>query len=164
MAAAFLGKTEIQVKDTSTSVTVPNHPIARLMYYFDCVCSCVEPDSSYEIQRLRNYANYSRLSGEEELKLIVICLALSPDKLIGTIFIPGDCGSFSNKFLELSAVSTKMVVSESLIVGGQSRKIRKVMMCEKSWLEKNFIEPLQAIERSGKKPKPPPPKEKCAIM
>lgn len=68
---------------------------------------------------------YASLSRDEEAQLLAVCLALSPDKLIGTILFPSDdCGEFSNQFLELSAVSTNLVVSESVVIGGQRKRIK----------------------------------------
>ncbi len=86
--AAMLERTQIGIKKTGGPCTVPNSPVAKLMYYFNCVCSCVEADEDYEIRRLKDYDNYHRLSNEEEAKLLVLCLALSPDKLIGSVLIP----------------------------------------------------------------------------
>ena len=92
MAAVF-GRTEVQLKKTGGPTTVPNS--LSLMYYFDCVCSCVEAESDASIRRLRNYKeNYSYLSSEEEAKLLILCLALSPDKLIGSIFFPAEDSAF----------------------------------------------------------------------
>ena len=64
MAAVF-GRTEISLKKTGVSATIPDSPVAKLMYYFDCVCSCVEPDSNATTRRLRAYKDYSDLSNEE---------------------------------------------------------------------------------------------------
>ena len=160
--AAVMGRTQVEVKDVGRSVIVPGDPIARLMYYFDCVCSCVEPDSDSTIRRLRDYRNYSRLTSQEEAQLIVLCLALSPDNLVGTIFHPvNDCGSSANKFVEISAVKTDLIVTNSLLIGGQQKKVQKVMFFEKSWLDNNFIEPLKAVQRRLNSPpqrriEPPP--------
>jgi len=171
--AAMLGRTEIGIKKTGTTVTVPNSPVAKLMYYFDCVCCCVEADQDSEIRRLRDYDNYYWLSNEEEAKLLVLCLALSPDKLIGAIFIPAEnIPGKRNQFLELSAVSTRMIVTDSLMVGGQQKRIRKIMMFEKSWIESNYLEPIkQILERSQRRRRPqitaPPPRRNdssCIIL
>ena len=169
--AAVLGKTEISVKDTSTSCTVPNNDIAKLMYYFKCVCSCIEPDDSDTIRRLKNYNNYASLSRDEEAQLLALCLALSPDKLIGSVLLPSeDCGGSSNKFLELSAVSTNLVVADSFVVGGQRKKIQKIMMFEKSWIENNYINPLKSIVQRRQAPaiRQPPPRRQndssCVIL
>ncbi len=159
--AAMLGKTEIGIKKIGSTCTVPNSPVAKLMYYFDCVCSCVEAEEDSETRRLRNYDNYQRLTSEEEAKLLVLCLALSPDKLIGAIFIP--CENIpgkTNQFLELSAVKTQMVLTDSLLIGGQRKKVQKIMMFEKAWVERNYLEPLKTIvERSRPAIRRPPPRQ-----
>lgn len=141
--AAMLGRTEIGIKKTGSSCTVPNSPVAKLMYYFNCACSCVEAEEDREIRRLKDYDNYHWLSNEEEAKLLVLCLALSPDKLIGAIFFPSEDIDGSNEFFELSAVSTRLMVTDSLLVGGQRKKVRKIMMFKKVWMERNYIEPLK---------------------
>ena len=162
--AAFMGRTEVKVRETGHKVTVPNNDIAKLMYYIDCVCSCIEPDDSSTISRLRDYKNYDRLSSDEETQLLALCLALSPEKLTGTIFHPAtDCGDFNNKFLELSAVKTNLLVTESLVIGGHRRKILKIMMYEKVWVEKYYINPLSSIERSRRRP-PPRQSDDCIIL
>ena len=154
--AAVIGSTQIHVKKTGTATTVPDNPIARLMYYFNCVCCCVEADDDYTTRRLRDYKNYSSLSSQEEAQLLILCLALSPDKLIGSIFLPAsddeDFNGCTNEFYELSAVSTRVLVSESLLVGGQQKKVRKIMKFKKAWIEQNFINPLRSIERGQSRP------------
>ena len=154
--AAVIGSTQIQVKKTGLTCTVPDNPIAKLMYYFNCVCSCVEADNDYTTRRLRNYNNYSSLSSQEEAQLLILCLALSPDKLIGSIFLPAgddeDLGGCCNEFYEVSAISTRVLVSQSLLVGGQQKKVQKIMKFKKSWIEKYFINPLRSIERGQLRP------------
>ena len=175
MAAVF-GRTEVQLKKTGGPTTVPNSPRAKLMYYFDCVCSCVEAESDASIRRLRNYKeNYSYLSNEEEAKLLILCLALSPDKLIGSVFFPAEDSAFDrgNAFFELSAVSTKLIVAESLLIGGQQKRVRKIMMFKKSWIEKYYLDPMRSISEGSRRALPssqPPParrpgrRDSCTIL
>ena len=165
--AAVMGRTEISIKKTGSATSVPNTPIAKLMYYFDCVCTCVEADSDAEMRRLRAYkTNYASLSNDEEAKLLILCLALSPDKLIGTILFPADdddLDGYSNEFYELSAVSTRLVVADSLLIGGQQKKIRKIMMFKKSWIENNYLNPLRSFqERSSRARALPSPSRRPA--
>ena len=157
MAAVF-GRTQVQLKKTGVNVTIPDSPTAKLMYYFDCVCSCAEPDADSSIRRLRSYNNYSSLSNEEQAKLLVLCLALSPDKLIGSIFFPAEDDAFesSNEFFELSAVSTRLVVAESLLIGGQQRKVQKIMMFKKRWIENNYLTPLRSFTEGSRRALPSP--------
>ena len=171
--AAHMERLQINVKNTTVNTTIPDDPIAQLMYYFNSVCTCVEPDSSDTIRRLRDYKNYHRLTSEERAQLLVLVLALSPDKLIGTIFHPSnDCGEFTNAFLELSAVKTDVIVTDSLVIGGQRKQIRKIMKFKKEWIEKYYLEPLQAIQRSSSRPqlRAPPPRrsrrrdDSCTIL
>ena len=169
--AAHMERIQISVRDTSVKIPIPDHPIAELMYYFNCVCSCVEPDNSETIKRLRDFRNYHRLTSEERAQLLILVLALSPDKLIGTIFHPSDdCGDASNAFLELSAVKTDVVVTDSLLIGGQRKQIRKIMKFEKAWIEKYYLEPLQTIQGSRRpRLRAPPPRrsaldDSCTIL
>ena len=151
--AAVIGSTQLRVKKIGSSTTIPDNPTAKLMFYFNCVCTCIEADDDYITRRLQNYNNYSSLSSQEEAQLLILCLALSPNKLIGSIFLPAsdneDFGGSTNRFYELimSAVSTKVLVSQSLLVGGQQKKVRKIMKFKKSWIEKYYINPLRSIER-----------------
>ena len=170
--AAHMQRLQVNVKDTTVSATIPNDPIAKLMYYFNSVCYCVELDSSdTTIRRLRDYANYHRLTSEEKAQLLVLCLALSPDKLMETIFFPtDDCGEYSGRFLELSATKTDVLVADTLLIGGQRKKIQKIMLFKKSWMEDYYIEPMQSIQRSSQPPPralPPPPRQDdsfCTIL
>ena len=159
--AAVLGRTQVQIKNTTTKTTVPDNPKAKLMYYFNCVCSCVEPGNDSTIRRLRDYNNYSSLSNEEEAQLLILCMALSPDKLIGTILYPAEDIDLDNEFYEVSAVSTKLVVAESMIIGGQQKKVQSIMMFKKRWIENNFLNPLKSYERGNNRALPssrPPPR------
>ena len=146
--AAVMSRAQLEIKDTSVKTTVPNDPIARLMYYFDCICTCIEPDDDNTIRRLRDYKNYSRLTSEEEAKLIAICEALSPDKVKKVIFHEvKNCGSFSNKFVEIKAVKTDVVVTESFFIGGQWRKIVKLMYFQKHWMVSSYHQPFISLRR-----------------
>ena len=162
--AAFLERQQIGIKDTTTKATVPNNPVAKLMYYFNCVCTCIDDSDGDSFRRLRQYqTNYNSLSDEEEAMLLVLCLALSPDKLIDSVFfLSEDTGEFSNRFLEVSAVSTKLVVSQSLLIGGQRKRVQSIMLFQRSWLENNYLNPMKEyLERPnrGRAALPSPPRQ-----
>ena len=145
-------RTEVGIRRAGHSVTVPDNPIAKLMYYLDCALCCVDDSNDSDLRRLRNYKNYSSLTYYEEDKVFILCLALSPDKLIGTIFIPNEEMGKSNQFLELSAVSTNLLVSQSLLVGGQRKSVQKIMMFKKRWIENYYLNPLQSCQRQRQRP------------
>ena len=167
--AAVLGKTQIEIKDTSVKTSVPNNPTARLMYYLNSVLTCVEADKDSTMRRLTDYKNnYSSLTNEEEAMLLILCLALSPDKLVGSIFFPVEDseldGEFSGRFFKVEEVSTKLVVSESVLIGGQQKKVHSIFMFKKCWLKNNYLDPLTSFQRSQQQSRrpalPPPPPQR----
>ena len=150
--AAVMGRTEIEIKKVeNTEANVPSDPLARLMYYFNCVCSCVEPDDDYTIRRLRDYQYYFYLTKEEEAQLIVLCLALSPDDLVGKIFNEVESSKRGNLFYEMSAVKTDVIITESILIGGQRKRVQSMMAFTTEWKNYCYTEPLEILN------KPPPP-------
>ena len=148
--AAFLEREQVQIKATGGSTTVPNSPIAKLMYYFECVCSCVADSDDPSIKRLRAYqTNYNSLSSAEKSALLTLCLALSPDKLMNSVFFLNEDINGANKFFEVSAVSTKLLVSDSLLIGGQRKRVRSIMMFKKEWIERYYLQPLKSFVESS---------------
>lgn len=147
--ALAIGNTKVHLKATGTSVTIPDSPKGKLMYYLDSVCNLLELDSSdsANIQELRNYNRHWALSEEQTLELLVFCSLLSPDVLIDKVMFQNDemCGNSSNEFYDVGLVSNRMLVSESIVIGGQSRAVKKIMTFKMSWLRKNYIEPMQAL-------------------
>ena len=164
--AALMGRTQVHLKKIDSSrASVPDNPKAKLMYYLNCIAYCIEIDDDSTMRRLRNFENYSSLSDEEEAKLLILILALSPDELIGKILFPADDSDFQcgNEFFELSAVSTKLVVAESIVIGGQQKRVRKIMMFKKSWLENNYLNALRSYQRAQRPRRPPPRDPDCVI-
>ena len=51
------------------------------------------------------------------------------------------------KISRFVAAKTKILVSDSLLVGGQQKIMRKVIFVEKKWIEERFIQPLQQLQR-----------------
>lgn len=142
--AAFLGNTEIGFKKTGTVVTVANDPKAKLMYYLSCITTVLETEKSSDLQRLSDYRNFRNLSESDTDNLILLCVLVSPDELMNKcIFQDADlCGDYQNEFYELSAVSNRFVVTNSIMIGGQQKRIHKIMACKPAWLTENWIEPM----------------------
>ena len=51
--AAVLGRTEVGVREFGSSVRIPDHPKAKLMYYFDCICAVLDLSDQENLSRLR---------------------------------------------------------------------------------------------------------------
>ena len=146
--AALIEKQQIEVKNLKTeqAARVPNSPVAKLMYYLDCVCQCVSTDAS-SMQRLRDYqSNYTKLTQREQATLLDLCTTLSPDKLIGKVFFRNEKMQERNQFLEISTVSMKLEVSQTLMIGGTQQTVKRVMMFKNEWMETYYVQPNKELQ------------------
>ena len=143
--AALIGE-RVGIKETGTTATVPASPTAKLMYYLNCVADVIKLDDS-NLNKLRNYKNYYLLNDTEIDALLALVILFSPDELIGKVFFPSeDLGGSGNKFLELSSVTHMLAVSDSVLIGGERKRVAEIMLFKRSWLENNYISPLRSFE------------------
>ena len=125
---------------------MPESPTATLMYYLHCVAHVIELDNP-NLSRLRDYESYHLLSDVEIDALLALVLLFSPDELIGKVFFPSeDCGRYSNQFFELSSVTHMLAVSENVLIGGERKRVAKIMFFKRCWLEENYISPLRSFQ------------------
>lgn len=145
MAAALLGKTDVGVKEFGRDVDVAEVPHAKLMYYLDSICYALNLDKSESgIRKLREYRNYRSLSSDEIDELLILCAIFSPDVLLNKCIFMDDemCGNNMNKFYEVNAVSHRFLVTEEIVIGGQTRRVMKILCFRKLWLETFYLEPI----------------------
>ena len=164
--AGFVSQ-RIGVKDISRNVTVPNNSKATLMYYLSCVKTVIQLDDS-TLQRLTDYHNYHLLTDPETDALLAMVILFSPDELLGKVFFHDeDCGGWTNQFFELSSVSHMLAVTDNILIGGERKRVAKVMFFKRSWLENNYFTPLRSFQGRlqrmarglpGRAPTPPPPR------
>ena len=164
--AGFVAQ-RVGLRDISRTVTVPSNAKAKLMYYLSCVKTVIQLNDS-PLQRLTDYANYHLLTDPEIDALLAMVVLFSPDELLGKVFFPDeDCGGGSNQFFELSAVSHMLAVTDNVLIGGERKRVAKVMFFKRSWLENNYFTPLRSFEGRlqrmarglpGRAPTPTPPR------
>ena len=96
--AVVAGRTQLQLKDTTNRVTVPENNRARLMFYLNCLCVVLKLDDP-QINRLTQYNNY-HLSDEQTDALIALCCLLSHDVLLDKYIFHTEqlCGDLTNKY------------------------------------------------------------------
>lgn len=142
-----MGRTEVGVRQFGTTVTVPANPKAKLMYYLDCICTVMDLSGERNLTKLRNFRQYHLLSEEETDALIALSLLLSPKELNGKVIFQDDemCGSSSNTFYELSSVQNNLVLTDSIIIGGQRRRVTKIMAYTRDWFFKYWYNPMQTF-------------------
>ena len=143
--AAFVSE-RIGIKETGQTVTVPNNKTAKLMYYLKCVAAVLKLENP-NLTRLTNFRNYNSLTDAEMDALLALVILFSPDELLGKVFFPSeDCGGSDNQFFELSAVSHMLAVSDNILIGGERKRVAKVMLFQMSWMDKYYITPLKSFE------------------
>ena len=145
---AFLNLNSFDLSPSGRSVSVPNNSIAKLMYYLDCMCSLIEYDES-NLNRLRDYKNYDDLSNIELRLLYVTCVTLDPDDFKGKIIFEdrdGDlCGSSLNRMYDLGEIQRRLVVVRSVVLAGQTRRVKKIMAYRPRWLQLYYIQPIAEL-------------------
>ena len=145
--AAFVHE-RVGLRATGTATNIPNNPRARLMYYLSCVSSVLQLDNP-NVNRLKNYSRYFALDEEDETLLLYLVILLSPDELIGKVFFPSDelCGNSNNEFFEISRVSHLFAVQQNIVIGGERKRVVKIMTFKQSWMHQNYINPMRAIQQ-----------------
>ena len=57
----------------------------------------------------------------------------------------GMCGDSNNTFFELSAARSSMMISDSIVIGGQKRSVKKIMAFKRQWLDDNWKTPMSQL-------------------
>ena len=143
--AAFVHR-QVGLERTSSTVTVPNNCVAKLMYYLKCVAQALELNDA-QTSHLTQYNNWYNLDNEDRRSLLMLCLLLSPDELIGKVFFPSNelCGDHGNVFYNLNQVNNVLAVSGSVLVGGQQKRVTKIMTFKHVWMQTNYFTPIQVL-------------------
>jgi hypothetical protein len=143
---ALFNSTNYDVKAFGRTVTVPDADIGKVMYYLDCVCTVIDYDDN-NIRRYRNYSNWMNMSDEEDKLIFILAAALSPDELEDKVFFENAalCGTSANQFYEIGQVRNHLIVAQSIVIGGRSRQVKKIMAYTSGWMQRNYYQPMQAI-------------------
>jgi len=136
----------LKIEKTGSSTTVPDNDIAKLMYYLDCVCAVIQLDT---IGKYTDYKNYYYLNTIDENAVIEMALMANPKILIiGGVFVMNDDlipYDKSNQFYQITDEKIGIHVNQNIIIGGKSTKVLKIMACNKSWLMRNYFDPIENL-------------------
>ena len=151
---ALLWRDRFGLRPTSVRTKVPDDDVARLMYYLHCVFTAIEYKDQ-DVRRYRDYQEYDSLSYQEQRMVWFLASTLSPDEFDDKVFFHSDelCGDRGNKFYELSQVRHQVLAVQSVLIAGQTRRVKQIMTYKMSWMKKNYYEP---IERLGFRLRPQP--------
>ncbi|UJR21079.1 hypothetical protein I4U23_024179 [Adineta vaga] len=143
---AFLQRKQIGIESTGTKVSIPENDVAKLMYYFNCVCYVIEYDDT-DMQRYRDFNNWYLLSAREVRLLVALCYTLSPDVFDNKAFFRSDAMSASdvNKFYKINEVSHQVIAASSIVIAGRTRKVNRIMMYKMSWMHQYYFGPMRRL-------------------
>ena len=153
-----LNNNRIQVQPIGKVVNIENNDIARLMYYLYCVNTVISHENS---DRLTDYGHYYRLNKEEEELLLKLVVAFNPKLFIDAgIFIVDQNllpYNMDNEFYQITDERIGIHINEELVIGGKNVKVLKIMACNSSWLNRNYINPIENINNRARYNNQPPP-------
>ncbi len=143
---AMFSNTNYDVRMFGETVTVPDADVAKVMYYLDCVCTVIDYDDN-NIRRYRNYSNWMNMSDEEDKLIFVLAATLSPDELEDKVFFENStlCPTTSNQFYEIGQIRNQLLVVQSIVIGGRSRQVKKIMAYKSGWMQRNYYQPMKAL-------------------
>lgn len=107
---AYVQQNRTYVEETGIKANVPNNDIAKLMYYFKCVCTTIQCGMTPQMRRLTNYQYWMRLSDFDIRQLISLCYVFSPDVFNNRVFFQDNvlCGAFTNNFYSINQVTNQI--------------------------------------------------------
>lgn len=117
------------------------------MYYLNCVCTVVDYNDN-DISRYRNYSNWMNMSDFEDRLIFILALTLSPDELEDRVFFesPALCPDCINTFYEINQISNRLVLTDSILIGGRSCEVKKIMAYKSIWMQKYYFEPMMRLQ------------------
>ena len=147
--ALLANRTQVGVGKIGGTVAVADDPRARLMFYLKCMCDVLDLDQP-NLNRLIDYQNYHCLTTAEIDALIKLCFLISPDELNGKcIFEDEDnevCGEKLNQFVAVSAVQSRVLATENILIGNQVKHVKKVMFYKRAWIVRYYVEPIVQLK------------------
>lgn len=132
------------IRATGTTTTIPDNPMARLMYYLNSVNTLVDFGIPND---LCDYRYYYNLSFDEENQVLMLAGLLSPDLFINKgimINEPRLCPDANNEFYEISDIQQAIAITEEFTIAGRQVHTLRIMAFKMAWLENNYINPMKS--------------------
>jgi Zinc finger, ZZ type len=143
----FVTQGETTMKATGKNVSVPNRDVNKLSYYLRC--GTVSCGVDIIVDELLDFQNVHKLAVERQDAIFKLAFDTFDLETLAnkTIFLDDDNtilpANTNNEFYELQRCQTFMTVQESVLIAGQQKQLHKIMICNKAWLTKFYLEPLQ---------------------
>lgn len=140
--------------DTTKPILIPNNDLAKVMYYLDCVCYCID----YKDRHIHRYTNYTKsglLSAKEVAAVFELALTLSPDQLIGRVFYPNNvlkCDA-EGRFYQVAQVRGQLNLMASIVVAGRTCQIQNILAFQEPWLTEYYLDPMNRLAQQMRSPR-----------
>ena len=145
---------KLDTQEGDIKLDIPDHKLAKLMYYLECIFTILESDTE---KRYTNYKNYYLLSKLEEQTVLGLVSTFNPTlmKDLNLIKIEPDFVPIGkeHEFFDISDEIFEGKINSEVVIAEVNRKVLKVMVCKQSWIDKYYEEPLKEYEN-------PPEEEK----
>ncbi|XP_060071187.1 uncharacterized protein LOC132551096 [Ylistrum balloti] len=145
---AVMQREKVELRDVGETVSIPDHPVGKAMYYLKCICNVLDlTKGNSKLQKFTDFGNYRLLTDDDIDELTVLLLSLDHKNLIGKCLIPNEeaCGDSSNKFIELESVRENMVIVDDILIAGQQRQVNRLMFFKIVWLQTYCLTPLEFL-------------------
>lgn len=134
-------------ENITSTATIPNDCVARLMYYLECIETVTNFGIPYS---LRNYSNYRSLDSEDKRNLLRYCQALTIRVLqAAKLFIlvdDRDMKNTSNEFYKITQETQSFGMTRDIVIAGKRVRAVKIMFFSMEWANRNYINPLRELE------------------
>jgi hypothetical protein len=157
---------EISFKATGEVVEVANNDYALLSYYLNCVSKCV-PDLIED--RLTKHTNYHYFTEQTKTEIVVYAALLTPALLEGKAFkkctikeMEALSPGYGNEFFQLTERARLGILGveqdAAILIESKRVQVTKLMVYKQSWLDSNYIRPLERILSGGRSAPAPKPR------
>ena len=156
-------RTELTIKETGTTVTVPQNATAKLLYYLNCI-NCIiqlvelnidEVDYNF-VSWVNDYQNCQSWTktNQEKQKILRVARGFTPNILEDKIFfrVTTLANNSSNKFFEINSSEITVAATDEVFIGGLSKKIHKIMLYKSNWLQTYYYDAIRDLERELRQP------------
>jgi hypothetical protein len=143
---AHLKRQEIATYGKTDVNNIPHSDIGKVMYYLNSVCNCIDCEDN-DIQRYRNYSDWSSLNDEEDQLVFLLALILNPDLLIEKVLFQNDTltRGMDERFYKIDQIKNQIVIIPSFIVAGRTYQIRQILTFKQIWIVENYLEPMARL-------------------
>lgn len=160
------GKHCLHIQNCSRHIDFPFDPMARLMYYLNCVNSLIDFGIP---SKLREYDSRFSISFDDENTVLKLSFLLKPSIFVQygvMINDPSLCINSNNTIYKITDINCTFAVTKDFAIAGKQVHVSHVMAFKSIWKDKIYDEPMRLFTkrinaiRNGRveemRPKPKP--------